>query len=130
MLNRKSLTTLLGVSLSGFAVLFSGASIAQADDRVEEVQVWGRSLQLLGTADSASKGVVGYSDFSTRPMSRVAELVELIPGMIATQHSGPGKANQYFMRGFTSITAQISLLILTVCQSTGVLTAMLRDIWI
>ncbi|MBT4257227.1 MAG: TonB-dependent receptor plug domain-containing protein, partial [Gammaproteobacteria bacterium] len=100
MLNRKSLTTLLGVSLSGFAVLFSGASIAQADDRVEEVQVWGRSLQLLGTADSASKGVVGYSDFSTRPMSRVAELVELIPGMIATQHSGPGKANQYFMRGF------------------------------
>ena len=100
MLNRKSLTTLLGVSLSGFAVLFSGASIAQADDRVEEVQGWGRSLQLLGTADSASKGVVGYSDFSTRPMSRVAELVELIPGMIATQHSGPGKANQYFMRGF------------------------------
>ncbi len=33
-------------------------------------------------------------------MSRVAELVEVIPGMIATQHSGPGKANQYFMRGF------------------------------
>ena len=27
-------------------------------------------------------------------------MVEVIPGMIATQHSGPGKANQYFLRGF------------------------------
>ena len=69
------------------------------EEEVEEVVVWGRSMQLLGTADSASQGVVGYSDFSTRPMSRVAELVEVIPGMIATQHSGPGKANQYFLRG-------------------------------
>lgn len=71
----------------------------QAEREIEEVVVWGRSLQLLGTADSASQGVVGYSDFSTRPMSRVAELVEVVPGMIATQHSGPGKANQYFLRG-------------------------------
>ena len=76
-------------------------ALAQTDNEqeIEEVVIWGRSLQLLGTADSASQGVVGYSDFSTRPMSRVAELVEVIPGMIATQHSGPGKANQYFLRG-------------------------------
>ena len=81
--------------------------LAQADDEparepaqgIEQVFIWGRSLQLLGTADSASQGVVGYDDFSTRPMSRVAELVEVVPGMIATQHSGPGKANQYFLRG-------------------------------
>ena len=72
----------------------------QGEPEIEEVVVWGRSLQLLGTADSASQGVVGYSDFSTRPMARVAELVEVVPGMIATQHSGPGKANQYFLRGF------------------------------
>lgn len=71
----------------------------EAELEIEEVVVWGRSLQLLGTANSASQGVVGYSDFSTRPMSRVAELVEVVPGMIATQHSGPGKANQYFLRG-------------------------------
>ncbi len=67
---------------------------------VEELVVWGRSVQLLGTADSASQGVVGYADFSTRPMARVGEIVEVVPGMIATQHSGPGKANQYFLRGF------------------------------
>jgi hypothetical protein len=39
-------------------------------------------------------------DLSTRPISRAAELVEVIPGMIATEHSSGGKANQYFLRGF------------------------------
>ena len=83
------------------ALLFSSVVFAQQDEpEIEEIHVWGRSLQLLGTADSASQGVVGYDDFSTRPLARVAELVEVIPGMIATQHSGPGKANQYFLRGF------------------------------
>ena len=83
------------------ALLFSTVVFAQQDEpEIEEIHVWGRSLQLLGTADSASQGVVGYDDFSTRPLARVAELVEVIPGMIATQHSGPGKANQYFLRGF------------------------------
>ena len=83
------------------ALLFSVVVFAQQDEpEIEEIHVWGRSQQLLGSADSASQGVVGYDDFSTRPLARVAELVEVIPGMIATQHSGPGKANQYFLRGF------------------------------
>ena len=83
------------------ALLFSAVVFAQQDEpEIEEIHVWGRSQQLLGSADSASQGVVGYDDFSTRPLARVAELVEVIPGMIATQHSGPGKANQYFLRGF------------------------------
>ena len=81
-------------------LLNSTGSAQQGELEIEEIHVWGRSLQLLGTADSASQGVVGYDDFSTRPLARVAELVEVIPGMIATQHSGPGKANQYFLRGF------------------------------
>ena len=88
------------------AAMISSATLASTQlvwaqqDQLEEIVVWGRSLQLLGTADSASQGVVGYADFSTRPMARVGELVEVVPGMIATQHSGPGKANQYFLRGF------------------------------
>ena len=89
----------LGVALA--ASMHSMAVNAQSSsDVIEEVVVWGRSLQLLGSADSSSQGVVGYADFSTRPLARVGELVEVVPGMIATQHSGPGKANQYFLRGF------------------------------
>jgi outer membrane receptor protein involved in Fe transport len=80
--------------------LLSQTTFSQDSDAIDELVIWGRSLQLIGTADSASQGVVGYADFSTRPMARVGELVEVVPGMIATQHSGPGKANQYFLRGF------------------------------
>ena len=66
---------------------------------IEEIVVYGRSLAQKGSSKSASEGLVGYSDFSTRPIERVGEFVEVVPGMVATQHSGEGKANQYFLRG-------------------------------
>src|SRR5437899_3103143 len=34
------------------------------------------------------------------PFSRPGEALEIVPGLIVTQHSGEGKANQYFLRGF------------------------------
>lgn len=66
----------------------------------ESIVVHGRALPQIGIARSGSEGTVGYDDFKDRPVSRVGELVENVPGMIATQHSGTGKANQYFLRGF------------------------------
>ncbi|MET0292655.1 MAG: TonB-dependent receptor [Steroidobacteraceae bacterium] len=71
-----------------------------ADDSISEVVVFGRGERLIGKADAASEGSVGGADLSVRPMLRVAELLEAVPGMIAAQHSGSGKANQYFLRGF------------------------------
>jgi outer membrane receptor protein involved in Fe transport len=62
--------------------------------------VFGRATQLLGTADAASEGSVGGADLLVRPMLKTAELLEAVPGMVAVQHSGSGKANQYFLRGF------------------------------
>ena len=67
---------------------------------LDTVTVHGRGLELIGEATAASEGVVGYDDFKDRPLARVGELVEAIPGAVATQHSGEGKANQYFLRGF------------------------------
>ncbi len=67
---------------------------------LDEVVVYGRAKALIGTALSASEGLVGYSDLELQPLLRVGELVEAVPGMVATQHSGTGKANQYFLRGF------------------------------
>ncbi|MCC7265506.1 MAG: TonB-dependent receptor [Candidatus Latescibacteria bacterium] len=60
----------------------------------------GRLTNLVGIAASANQGVVGASDLALRPLLRPGEVVENIPGVIVTQHSGSGKANQYFMRGF------------------------------
>lgn len=54
----------------------------------------------LRIADAASQGTVTQQQLETRPLLRPAEVLETIPGVIATQHSGEGKANQYFLRGF------------------------------
>ncbi len=69
-------------------------------EATEELIIYGRGLDLVGETGAASEGVVGYADFEDRPLSRTGELVEVIPGVVATQHSGEGKANQYFLRGF------------------------------
>lgn len=68
--------------------------------RADDILVYGRALPQIGIAISGSQGTVGYRDLENRPLSRVGELVEAVPGVIATQHSGTGKANQYFLRGF------------------------------
>jgi hypothetical protein len=65
-----------------------------------EVVVHGRAQDLLGTATSASQGAIGGEDLQDLPLLRRGELLESVPGMVVTQHSGDGKANQYFLRGF------------------------------
>ncbi|MBM4206368.1 MAG: TonB-dependent receptor, partial [Gammaproteobacteria bacterium] len=67
---------------------------------LEEIVVYGRSVPLIGEARSASEGLVAFDDLRLPPLLRTGELVEAVPGMVATQHSGTGKANQYFLRGF------------------------------
>ncbi|MGD9841459.1 MAG: TonB-dependent receptor [Steroidobacteraceae bacterium] len=96
-------------SALGLAVLLPAISVAQQasataavadEDRLEEVVVFGRGEELIGKASAASEGTVGGDDLLVRPMLRVADLLEAVPGLIAAQHSGSGKANQYFLRGF------------------------------
>jgi hypothetical protein len=65
-----------------------------------EIEVLGRQDSLVGVAESASQGTVGADEIDSRPLYRPAEVLETVPGMIVTQHSGVGKANQYFLRGF------------------------------
>ena len=94
-------------ALTGAALLLAAFPAAaheiETEDEAREldtVTVHGRGIELIGEADAASEGIVGYDDFKDRPLTRVGELVEVIPGAVATQHSGEGKANQYFLRGF------------------------------
>lgn len=79
---------------------FSAHAQTEPKDLPGDIIVYGRALEQVGIAASGSEGVVGYADFENRPISRVGELAENVPGLIATQHSGTGKANQYFLRGF------------------------------
>ncbi|NEU11112.1 TonB-dependent receptor [Methylobacterium sp. BTF04] len=54
----------------------------------------------LATVDAASAGFIGGAALNSRPVTRPGEVLEAVPGLIVTQHSGEGKANQYFLRGF------------------------------
>ena len=64
------------------------------------VFVTGRSANLVGVANCATEGTITAKQLATRPLLRAAEVLESVPGMTVTQHSGDGKANQYFLRGF------------------------------
>jgi outer membrane receptor protein involved in Fe transport len=80
--------------------LIAASASAEESREDDEILVWGRALKQIGIAQAASEGTTGYRDFENRPWARVGELAETVPGLIATQHSGTGKANQYFLRGF------------------------------
>ena len=69
-----------------------------AGDRVEIV---GHHYDnAIGSSDAASQGSIRSELLKSRPALRPGEVLEFVPGVIVTQHSGDGKANQYFLRGF------------------------------
>ncbi len=70
------------------------------EDSGDVIYVYGRGERRIGEALAASEGGVAGADIQIRPLLRPGELLEATPGLIATQHSGGGKANQYFLRGF------------------------------
>ncbi|MDQ2639245.1 MAG: TonB-dependent receptor [Pseudomonadota bacterium] len=82
------------------ATAINGMAAEAPDTELSEVVVYGRGERLIGSATAASEGAIAGADLAVRPLLRVAELLEAVPGMIAVQHSGSGKANQYFLRGF------------------------------
>jgi TonB dependent receptor/TonB-dependent Receptor Plug Domain len=67
---------------------------------IAKVAVAGRKADLVGIASAASEGTIGPAEIANRPISRPGEVLEAIPGLVITQHSGEGKANQYYLRGF------------------------------
>lgn len=91
-----SLKSLSFAVLAACALPAFGAGIPT----LQEVTVATDGKDLIGVADSASEGTITAAQLATRPLLRPAEVMEVVPGMVVTQHSGDGKANQYFLRGF------------------------------
>lgn len=67
---------------------------------LDPVVVHGNYDTRIGTTDAASAGTVNATMIRNNPLLRPAEVLEFVPGLVVTQHSGGGKANQYFLRGF------------------------------
>src|SRR5690606_40990756 len=78
------------------------AAVAQVErrDNVEEVVVLGRWDNPIGRSSSASQGVVGADEILLRPRLRTGDILEVVPGLVATQHSGTGRSNQMRLPGF------------------------------
>jgi hypothetical protein len=55
---------------------------------------------LVGIASAGSEGAITAAQLAVRPVNRATEVLETVPGLIISQHSGEGKANQYYLRGF------------------------------
>ena len=100
-----------------FALFLGGSAVAQDASNISavtegvgeqgphyaglsEVVVVGRADSLIGIANSASEGNIGHAQLEFRPLLRPGEVLETVPGLIVSQHSGEGKANQYYLRGF------------------------------
>ncbi len=67
---------------------------------LEPVEVQSSRNSQLGIADSANAGVITQKQLEARTVYRPGELLEATPGLIVSQHSGEGKANQFYLRGF------------------------------
>jgi outer membrane receptor protein involved in Fe transport len=50
--------------------------------------------------EAASETVFSGQQVNAVPFARPGEALEIVPGLSVTQHSGEGKANQFYVRGF------------------------------
>ena len=90
------------VTLAALAVAAIPQARADTDstDKLDEVVVTAARRDLMGTATTASEGVVVNDELTLTPAYRPGQVLETVPGLDVTIHSGEGKANQYLMRGY------------------------------
>jgi outer membrane receptor for Fe3+-dicitrate len=111
MKHRRRIGTLISRLGCGVAAASVGSHHALAQDgskpdgappstAVSQVVVTASRLDLLGRADTASQGSVTHQELELRPAYRIGQLLETVPGLVVTIHSGEGKAGQYLARGF------------------------------
>src|SRR2546422_3334900 len=91
---RRLLTSVIAAS-----ILLASAPPSLADD-LPEVDAVLITAPRLPRSNAASEGDIDAERIESRPVLRPVDVLEAVPGMIVTQHSGSGKANQYFLRGF------------------------------
>ena len=79
----------------------SHIALAQsADATLAPVIIQSSRNSVLGEASTANEGLVTKQQLEARTVYRPGEVLEATPGLIVSQHSGEGKANQYYLRGF------------------------------
>lgn len=95
-------TLLLDALRSAEAQEIAATAVTAADGaaQLKTVVVSAQRLKLLGTASTASEGVVSDEEIQLAPAFRPGQVLETVPGLAVASHSGEGKANQYLLRGY------------------------------
>lgn len=90
----ETVDAVLGLSLSADVVVTGTRTFRNVADLENPAE------NLVGIATAASQGAITAQQLQARPIMRPAEVLEAVPGLVVSQHSGEGKANQYYLRGF------------------------------
>ncbi len=91
--------TKIAAAIIGLSTISLNTWSAEASSQLETVVVEGSRISQIGISDAASAGVVTQKQLEARTVYRPGELLEATPGLIVSQHSGEGKANQFYLRG-------------------------------
>lgn len=84
----------------GVVLALSALQVTAQQTLLPPVEVIGSYNNAVGLWDAASQGAITKEVIEKRPLLRPGEVLETVPGVIVTQHSGDGKANQFFARGY------------------------------
>src|ERR1700759_5028786 len=88
-------------ALAGLLFIPGVVQAQTAASGLETVTVTAERRQLMGTALTSSQGVVVNDELALTPAYRAGQMLETVPGLVVTAHSGEGKANEYLLRGFS-----------------------------
>jgi len=88
------------ILIAAFAAIQPAAWAQTVNGTLNPVTVQSSRNSVLGEASTANQGVVTQEQLDARTVYRPGETLEAMPGLIVSQHSGEGKANQYYLRGF------------------------------
>ena len=86
--------------MMALATVLIPSAWASGEQTLEKIVVTDSATKQIGVADSASVGTVTKKQLDARTAYRPGELLEATPGLVVSQHSGEGKANQFYLRGF------------------------------
>ena len=89
----------VSVLLGALLVSSSGAHAADEEKSLSTVTVETSRNSQLSVAESANEGLVTQQQLEARTVYRPGEMLEAVPGLVVSQHSGEGKANQFYLRG-------------------------------
>lgn len=90
----------MGPLVAAIWLMAASSTVSAHTGALEEVVVVARRPNQAQTREGVDQGVLTGTQIQLRSQERSGDLLLGVPGMASSQHSGSGKATQYYLRGF------------------------------